>query len=137
MAEELQAFDPNVRDAKGNIMKDANGFTMYDYGDGKGLTDYAGSRTFMSGSNPASSGQQADTAAAWLDCAQARLSELQAPTAATHVLQDLRRWLPSSWPIGAELVGAMLGLCVQHLGKGVADVRTLPQLVQGVQEPRA
>lgn len=86
---------------------------------------------------PASSGQQADTAAAWLDCAQARLSELQAPTAATHVLQDLRRWLPSSWPIGAELVGAMLGLCVQHLGKGMADVRTLPQLVQGVQEPRA
>ena len=38
-------------------MKDANGFTMYDYGDGKGLTDYAGNRTFMSGSNPASSGQ--------------------------------------------------------------------------------
>jgi hypothetical protein len=86
---------------------------------------------------PASSGQQADTAAAWLDCAQARLSELQAPTAATHVLQDLRRWLPSSWHIGPELVGAMLGLCVQHLGKGMADVRTLPQLVQGVQEPRA
>lgn len=46
-----------VRDANGNIMKDGNGFTMYDYGDGKGLTDYAGSRTFMSGSNPASSGQ--------------------------------------------------------------------------------
>ena len=46
-----------VRDAKGNIMKDANGFTMYDYGDGKGLPDYAGNRTFMSGSNPASSGQ--------------------------------------------------------------------------------
>lgn len=46
-----------VRDAKDNIMKDANGFTMYDYGDGKGLTDYAGNRTFMSGSNPASSGQ--------------------------------------------------------------------------------
>ncbi len=46
-----------VRDAKGNIMKDANGFTMYDYGDGKGLADYAGNRTFMSGSNPASSGQ--------------------------------------------------------------------------------
>ena len=46
-----------VRDANGKIMKDANGFTIYDYGDGKGLTDYAGSRTFMSGSNPASSGQ--------------------------------------------------------------------------------
>lgn len=41
-----------VRDANGKIMKDANGFTIYDYGDGKGLTDYAGSRTFMSGSNP-------------------------------------------------------------------------------------
>ena len=46
-----------IRDAKGNIMTDSNGFTMYDYGDAKGVPGYACKRTFMSGSNPASSGQ--------------------------------------------------------------------------------
>jgi len=46
-----------IRDAEGNIMKDGRGFTMYDYGDGKGLPGYAYKRNFMGGSNPASSGQ--------------------------------------------------------------------------------
>ncbi len=46
-----------VRDAQGNIMKDSRNFTIYDYGDGKGLAGYQYTRTFMSGSNPASSGQ--------------------------------------------------------------------------------
>ncbi len=45
-----------VRDAEGNILKDAQGRTAYDYGDGKGLANYGGSRVFMNGSNPASSG---------------------------------------------------------------------------------
>ena len=40
-----------IRDAEGNIMKDANGITMYDYGDAK--TNGA-SRPFMGQSNPAS-----------------------------------------------------------------------------------
>jgi len=40
-----------IRDGEGNIMKDANGFTMYDYGDAK--TNGA-SRAFMGQSNPAS-----------------------------------------------------------------------------------
>lgn len=45
-----------IRDAQGNIMKDEYGRTMYDYGDGKGLPGFDGSRVFMGGSNPASSG---------------------------------------------------------------------------------
>lgn len=40
-----------VRDAEGNVMIDSNGFTVYDYGDGK--TSPA-KRPFMSQSNPAS-----------------------------------------------------------------------------------
>lgn len=40
-----------IRDAAGNIMKDANGYTMYDYGDGK---VNGAIRPFMSQSNPAS-----------------------------------------------------------------------------------
>ena len=46
-----------IRDANGNVMTDSHGFTMYDYGDGKGLAGYKYKRNFMSGSNPASSGQ--------------------------------------------------------------------------------
>ena len=40
-----------IRDAKGNIMKDANGYTMYDYGD---ATINGQTRAFMNQSNPAS-----------------------------------------------------------------------------------
>jgi TonB-linked SusC/RagA family outer membrane protein len=40
-----------IRDAEGNIMKDDNGYTMYDYGDGKTVKI---TRPFMNGSNPAS-----------------------------------------------------------------------------------
>ena len=46
-----------IRDAQGNIMTDSRGFTMYDYGDAKGLSGYKYKRNFMGGSNPASSGQ--------------------------------------------------------------------------------
>jgi TonB-linked SusC/RagA family outer membrane protein len=40
-----------VRDGEGQVMKDRNGFTVYDYGDGKTT---AARRPFMSRSNPAS-----------------------------------------------------------------------------------
>jgi len=40
-----------IRDAEGKVMQDANGFTMYDYGDGK---VNGAIRSFMSQSNPAS-----------------------------------------------------------------------------------
>ncbi len=40
-----------IRDAKGNIMKDSNGYTMYDYGD---ATINGQTRAFMNQSNPAS-----------------------------------------------------------------------------------
>ncbi len=40
-----------IRDAKGNIMADSNGYTVYDYGDGK---QSSAKRPFMSQANPAS-----------------------------------------------------------------------------------
>ena len=40
-----------IRDGEGNIMKDANGYTMYDYGDATTLNE---KRAFMNQSNPAS-----------------------------------------------------------------------------------
>lgn len=40
-----------IRDASGNIMRDNNGFIMYDFGDGKVIPS---KRPFMSQSNPAS-----------------------------------------------------------------------------------
>lgn len=43
-----------VRDAGGNIMTDANGYTVYDYGDGKSVASGV-QRPFMTQSNPASS----------------------------------------------------------------------------------
>lgn len=43
-----------VRDANGNIMTDANGFTIYDYGDGKSVASGV-QRPFMTQSSPASS----------------------------------------------------------------------------------
>lgn len=41
-----------LRDSKGNVLVDNNGFTMYDFGDGKVPGTFK--RTFMSGANPAS-----------------------------------------------------------------------------------
>ena len=41
-----------IRDGNGQIMRDRNGFIMYDYGDGKTVT--GASRAFMGQSNPAS-----------------------------------------------------------------------------------
>ena len=38
-----------IRDAQGNIMKDGNGFSMYDFGDGK---NGGSQRMFLSGANP-------------------------------------------------------------------------------------
>ena len=40
-----------IRDAQGNVLKDANGYTMYDYGD---ATTIGETRAFMNQSNPAS-----------------------------------------------------------------------------------
>jgi predicted nucleotidyltransferase component of viral defense system len=73
---------------------------------------------------PAASGQASDTAEKWLKSAQARLAELQAPGSVDKVAQDLKRWLPSSWPMDTTAAAPMLARAIEHLQLGMAMVRT-------------
>ena len=74
---------------------------------------------------PAASGLLSDTAQGWLKSAAARLAELQTPGAVDKVAQDLKRWLPSSWPMDAAAAAPMLARAVEHLGLGMDMVRGL------------
>lgn len=74
---------------------------------------------------PADSGALQDTQAAWLANAALRLQDLQAKRAAKDVASDLKRWLPSSWPMNEQVATDMLQLAITHLQAGVA-------LMQGV-----
>ena len=60
-----------------------------------------------------------DTAQGWTQSALARLAELQAPGAAERVAQDLKRWLPSSWPIDMATAASMLASAVEQLKRGI------------------
>jgi predicted nucleotidyltransferase component of viral defense system len=68
---------------------------------------------------PAPSGLVTDTAQGWTQSALARLAELQAPGAAERVAQDLKRWLPSSWPIDMATAASMLASAVEQLKRGI------------------
>jgi hypothetical protein len=57
---------------------------------------------------PVPSGQAVDTAQAWLANAKLRLRDLQASGAAAEVANDLKRWLPSTWPMDAQVAADML-----------------------------
>ena len=74
---------------------------------------------------PAASGLLSDTAQGWLKSAAARLAELQTPGAVDKVAQDLKRWLPSSWPMDAAAAAPMLARAIEHLGLGMVMVRGL------------
>jgi len=74
---------------------------------------------------PADSGKLQDTQAAWLANAALRLQDLQAKHAAQDVASDLKRWLPSSWPMNEQVAADMLQLASTHLQAGVV-------LMQGV-----
>lgn len=74
---------------------------------------------------PAESGALQDTQAAWLANAALRLQDLQAKSAAQDVASDLKRWLPSSWPMNEQVAADMLQLAITHLQAGVV-------LMQGV-----
>jgi len=74
---------------------------------------------------PAPSGQEHDTAQAWIESAMARLTDLQAPNIAVRVAQDLKRWLPSSWPMDTDVATAMLAPAIEQLQNGIAMMRTV------------
>jgi predicted nucleotidyltransferase component of viral defense system len=68
---------------------------------------------------PAPGGVVADTAAAWFANAQQRLHDLQAKDAAKNVADDLKRWLPSSWPMNEQVAAQMLMPAVAQLEAGL------------------
>lgn len=59
----------------------------------------------------------------WLEKAAVRRQELIA--SAGKVKADLRRWLPSSWPLTDDKVAAMIEASVMALDRGVQSMRVL------------
>lgn len=74
---------------------------------------------------PAPSGALTDTATAWLASATQRLKELQASHTAQDVAHDLRRWLPSSWPMDTVGAQAMLKVSIRALQDGMNIIKTM------------
>lgn len=74
---------------------------------------------------PLEGGDAAATAKAWLSNAQERLAELRAPGSANVVEQDLKRWLPSSYPVTEKSVLEMLSISVEHLESSINMMRDL------------
>jgi Nucleotidyl transferase AbiEii toxin, Type IV TA system len=68
---------------------------------------------------PVPSGQAVDTAQAWLANARLRLRDLQAVGAAAEVANDLQRWLPSSWPMNAQVAADMIKPATAQLELGM------------------
>ncbi len=61
-----------------------------------------------------------DRAAAWRASAQERLDVLRAPQTVGIVAEDLRRWVPSSLPMGDATATAMLQVATEGLERGMA-----------------
>lgn len=70
-------------------------------------------------------GGQAGTAKAWLANARLRLADLKTPTAASVIAKDLKRWLPSSWPMDETSALQMLRLAIVQLEKGMQSMQTI------------
>jgi predicted nucleotidyltransferase component of viral defense system len=68
---------------------------------------------------PAKSGNIIDTAKAWLVNAGERLSDLSAPAAASEIAADLKRWLPTSWPMNEQVAAEMLQPAIEQLQLGI------------------
>jgi predicted nucleotidyltransferase component of viral defense system len=74
---------------------------------------------------PAASGKVLDTAKAWLANAALRLKDLRATNAPKEVASDLKRWLPTSWPMNEQEATGMLALSSAHLEAGMALMQGL------------
>lgn len=66
-----------------------------------------------------------ETPSAWLEKAQARRTELEA--SAAYVMQDLKRWLPSSWPLGESNVRAMVDTAIAALDQGMQMMHAIEE----------
>jgi predicted nucleotidyltransferase component of viral defense system len=61
--------------------------------------------------------------AAWIEKARARRTELQA--AGPAISRDLKRWLPSAWPINEQTVAEMIDTTTAALEQGIDQMRAL------------
>lgn len=68
-------------------------------------------------------GNACDTARSWLADAERRLASIARAQTETTVAADLRRWLPSSWPMSAADARAMLTSASEQLRQGIAIVK--------------
>jgi predicted nucleotidyltransferase component of viral defense system len=64
-----------------------------------------------------------ETAAAWLTKAQVRHQELASSSG--PVRQDLKRWLPSTWPLTEAAVQSMIETATASLDEGIRVMRTI------------
>ena len=64
-----------------------------------------------------------ETAAAWLVKAQARREELA--SSVSPIAEDLKRWLPSSWPLTEVAVQSMVQSAITSLGEGIRVMRRI------------
>jgi len=64
-----------------------------------------------------------ETAAAWLVKARARREELD--TSVGPIAEDLKRWLPSSWPLTGVAVQSMVRSAATSLDDGVRAMRKI------------
>jgi predicted nucleotidyltransferase component of viral defense system len=73
---------------------------------------------------PIQGGVQA-TAKAWLANAKLRLIDLNSPAAANLIAKDLKRWLPSSWPMDDAAALEMICLSISQLSAGMKAMQTV------------
>lgn len=67
-------------------------------------------------------GEPRHTAMAWLSNAGLQLGLLRLPATAAGVALDLRRWLPSSWPMTDASAGEMLAVSARELHNGIGII---------------
>jgi predicted nucleotidyltransferase component of viral defense system len=70
-------------------------------------------------------GGAAGTAKAWLASAELRLVDLKAPSCASIIAKDLKRWLPSSWPMDEAAALQMIHLSIALLEAGMRTMQTI------------
>jgi len=63
------------------------------------------------------------TPAGWLEKANQRQAELK--TSGDKIANDLKRWLPSSWPLNAKSVAEMIDITVTGLVQGMEIMRLI------------
>ena len=72
-------------------------------------------------------GDLRSTAQQWLEGADKQLAALGQPRAIAMVADDLKRWLPSYWPLSDQETSAMIAVATEQLRAGVVIVQAYLQ----------